>query len=131
MNQTLKVFKALADETRLRIMNLILERDCCVCEVTQALDISQTGASRGLTQLYEAGLLSQRREGLWVIYHLAPDLADNGLDHLIKALEYRFRDDRQMAVDRRKLHDAGRLCPPDKLNPDGLNAECAGTEPEA
>ncbi len=43
--------KALSDETRLRISSLLLERECCVCEVMQALDISQTRASRNLRHL--------------------------------------------------------------------------------
>ena len=42
MRDTIKAFKALSDETRLRIMNILLERECCVCEVMQALDISQS-----------------------------------------------------------------------------------------
>jgi DNA-binding transcriptional ArsR family regulator len=40
MRELVKAFKALSDETRLRILNLLLERECCVCEVMQALDIS-------------------------------------------------------------------------------------------
>jgi ArsR family transcriptional regulator len=64
------VMKALADETRLRMLNLIIERECCVCEVTQALSISQTRASRNLSMLRNAGLLKQRRKGLWTYYSL-------------------------------------------------------------
>ena len=42
MRDLVKAIKALSDETRLRILNLLLEQECCVCEVMQALDISQT-----------------------------------------------------------------------------------------
>ena len=49
MREIIKAFKALSDETRLRVLNLILERECCVCEVMQALEISQSKASRHLT----------------------------------------------------------------------------------
>jgi transposase len=42
MRETIRTFKALSDETRLRILNILLERECCVCEVMQALDVSQT-----------------------------------------------------------------------------------------
>jgi ArsR family transcriptional regulator len=48
MRETVKVFKALSDETRLRTLNVLLERECCVCEVMQALDISQSKASRSM-----------------------------------------------------------------------------------
>jgi len=70
MRDVLKVFKSLSDETRLRILNLLLERECCVCEVMQALEISQTRASRNLAALYDAGLLTLRRDGCWVLYSI-------------------------------------------------------------
>ena len=61
MRDTVKAFKALSDETRLRILNVLLERECCVCEVMQALDISQTRASRNLAALYDAGFLKLKK----------------------------------------------------------------------
>jgi DNA-binding transcriptional ArsR family regulator len=54
MKTAQQAFKTLSDETRLRILNLILERECCVCEVMQALEISQSKASRGLSLLTQA-----------------------------------------------------------------------------
>lgn len=62
------VFKALSDGTRLRILNLVSERECCVCEVMQALDISQTRASRNLGILRDAGFLKMWKNGLWSYY---------------------------------------------------------------
>jgi ArsR family transcriptional regulator len=67
--------KALSDETRLRILNLLLERECCVCEVMQVLGISQSTASRGLSALYDAGFLKRRREGTWMFYSIAKDMS--------------------------------------------------------
>jgi len=52
-----KAFRVLSDETKMRVLNLLLERECCVCEVMQALEISQSKASRGLTTLHDAGFL--------------------------------------------------------------------------
>jgi len=68
IENNVKIFKALSDETRLRILSLIIEQECCVCEVMQTLNISQTRASRNLSQLYNAGLLILRKEGLWSLY---------------------------------------------------------------
>ena len=70
MRDLVKAFKALSDETRLRILNVLLERECCVCEVMQALEISQTRASRNLSVLYDAGFLKLRKEGLWSLYSI-------------------------------------------------------------
>ena len=61
MQDLIKATKALSDETRLRILNLLLERECCVCEVMQALDISQSRASRNLGILQGAGFLRTKR----------------------------------------------------------------------
>jgi ArsR family transcriptional regulator len=70
MNDLIKAVKALSDETRLRAVNLLMERECCVCEVVQALDISQTRASRNLNLLHEAGFLKLRKDGLWSHYSI-------------------------------------------------------------
>ena len=75
MRQLIKTFKALSDETRLRILNVLTERECCVCEVMQALDISQTRASRNLSQLCDAGFLKFRRNGLWVLYSIEKEIS--------------------------------------------------------
>ena len=64
MRDLVKAFKALSDETRLRMLNILMERECCVCEVMQALQISQARASRNLGALYDAGFLKLRRDGL-------------------------------------------------------------------
>jgi ArsR family transcriptional regulator len=70
MKELTRVFKSLSDETRLRILNVLMERECCVCEVMQALQISQSRASRNLNALYNAGLLKLRRDGLWALYSI-------------------------------------------------------------
>ncbi|MFC1992444.1 ArsR/SmtB family transcription factor [Chloroflexota bacterium] len=68
MQDLIKAMKALSDETRFRILNVLLEKECCVCEVMQALDISQSRASRNLGVLQNAGFLRTRRDGLWIVY---------------------------------------------------------------
>ena len=70
MHDLIRAMRALSDETRLRILNALLERECCVCEVMQALDISQSRASRNLGILQDAGFLKTRREGLRIVYSL-------------------------------------------------------------
>jgi len=73
--EPLKFYKCLADETRLLMMLLIhLEKELCVCELTEALQISQPKVSRHLAQLRECQLLQDRREGQWVFYQLNPSL---------------------------------------------------------
>lgn len=67
-----EIFKALADETRLAIMALVIRHgELCVCDVEEALRISQSKASRHLRYLRNAGLLDDRREGLWAYYSVS------------------------------------------------------------
>jgi len=71
-----ETFKALSDETRLRIMTLLMENDeLCVCDFVGALGETQSKISRHLRYLYHAGLVEDRREGLWMHYRISPDLA--------------------------------------------------------
>ena len=71
LGQLEEVFKALADATRLRILRLLMAGDVCVCDIHDALKIPQAKASRHLAYLRRAGLVTTRREGLWVHYSLA------------------------------------------------------------
>jgi DNA-binding transcriptional ArsR family regulator len=74
-----RLFKALADDTRLRMLGLLTEREMCVCEVMVALGLTQPTASHHLRILEAVGLVRDRKEGKWVFYRLA----DAGL---VKAL---------------------------------------------
>jgi ArsR family transcriptional regulator, arsenate/arsenite/antimonite-responsive transcriptional repressor len=66
-----RLFQALGDATRLRILGLLLTGEVCVCHIHESLRISQPKASRHLAYLRRAGLVHTRREGLWVYYRLA------------------------------------------------------------
>lgn len=70
-----ELFKQLSDTTRLRCLALLVsEGELCVCELTEALDLSQPKISRHLAQLREAGVVKSRRAGHWVHYRLHEDL---------------------------------------------------------
>lgn len=64
------LFKALADETRLRILGLLLTGEVCVCDIHESLKIPQPKASRHLAYLRRSGLVETRRSGLWIHYRL-------------------------------------------------------------
>ncbi len=71
MRSSAELFKALADETRLRILNLLVRAELCVCDITAVLGIGQSKASRHLACLRNVGLVEDRREGVWTYYVLA------------------------------------------------------------
>jgi ArsR family transcriptional regulator len=62
------LFRAFADETRLRILNLLIERELCVCDLCEVLDEIQPKISRHLAYLRRAGLIIAREEGRWTFY---------------------------------------------------------------
>jgi ArsR family transcriptional regulator len=66
-----RLFQALSDPTRLRIMGLLLAGEVCVCDIHESLKLSQPKVSRHLSYLRKAGLVETRREGLWIHYRLA------------------------------------------------------------
>ena len=65
-----RMFKALGDETRLGIVNLLRTREMCVCEIMAALNLTQPTASHHLMILENAGILKDRKEGKWVFYRI-------------------------------------------------------------
>lgn len=111
MRNLIKACKSLSDETRLRILNLLLERECCVCEVMQALGISQTRASRNLGILYEAGFLKLEKNGLWSIYSLDREGMPKYLLDLVNAVNKALKDNEIFTLDKERLSKAERVGP--------------------
>ena len=111
MRELIKATKALSDETRLRILNVLLERECCVCEVMQALNISQTRASRNLSTLYDAGFLRLRKEGLWSLYSIDREGMPAYLPQLVEAVKKALEGNKVAARDRERLIRAERVGP--------------------
>jgi|ERR1035437_4815570 ArsR family transcriptional regulator len=109
MREIVKVFKVLADETKLRILNLLQERECCVCEVVQALEISQSRASRGLTALYDIGFLKLKKEGLWSLYSLDREAISSYQMEIIEAVKEALNDNKITALDKERLKRAKRV----------------------
>ena len=70
MNTVLTVFKALSDETRLRILKLLEHGELCVCDIVGALQMIQPKVSFHLCVLKEAGLIKDRRQGKWIHYRI-------------------------------------------------------------
>jgi ArsR family transcriptional regulator, arsenate/arsenite/antimonite-responsive transcriptional repressor len=66
-----QLFRALADPTRLRLLNLIADREVCVCYFVGILRIGQPKVSRHLAYLRRAGIVAARRDGRWMHYRLA------------------------------------------------------------
>jgi ArsR family transcriptional regulator len=107
LDQSVALFKALADPVRLRLLSLLSDGEVCVCHLHEALDLPQSTVSRHLAYLRRRGLVAGRKEGLWVYYRLAkPSGALHRL--LIAAVEACFEEAEFLKHDRRRLE--GRTC---------------------
>ena len=104
MNDLERYFKGLADNNRLRIMNLLMHGELCGCDIQYVLASSQPNVSRHLTYLKNAGLVEDRRDGYRIYYRVA--LKDKeGHRGLIAYLQIAFRD-RLFQADTKRLKQA-------------------------
>ncbi len=111
MRNLVKVFRALSDETRIRILKVLLERECCVCEVMQALGISQSRASRNLGILEDAGFVKSRRDRLWIVYSIDGQMVSSYVASLIEMLRDSLVNEEIILQDRERLSHAERVGP--------------------
>jgi ArsR family transcriptional regulator, arsenate/arsenite/antimonite-responsive transcriptional repressor len=111
MRELTKLLQVLSDESRLRVLNLIQERECCVCEVMQAMDISQSKASRALSALYDIGLLKLRREGRWALYSIEANEGKEYVNDILKGIRKSLANSPVANNDLEKLRRAERVGP--------------------
>lgn len=105
MKELEKLFKGLADVTRLRILNLLLHGELCVCDVQHVLGALQPNISRHLTYLKNAGLVVDRRQGPRMYYSLADPIDGMGKE-LFPFLRSAFSQDAVFSNDSQKLRKA-------------------------
>ena len=93
MKQFIKVMKALSDLNRVKIVKMLQHKLMCVCELQQALQISQPSVSKHLKILEEAGLVDYRKDGLWVNYYLTDGMKSPYASSLMGNLRHWLEDD--------------------------------------
>ncbi len=100
-----QVFKALADANRLRIVNLLLHGELCVCDIQYVLENSQPNVSRHLAYLKNSGVVQDRRDGYRVFYRIASSRESNRR-LLFDFLRKIFKDEDQLERDTKRLKEA-------------------------
>jgi len=96
-------FRALADSTRLRIINLIGDQEVCVCFFVEIFKTNQPKISRHLAYLRRAGIVVTRREGIWMHYRISTPKDENAAKVLTDVREW-LANDPDMQQDRKRLH---------------------------
>jgi ArsR family transcriptional regulator len=110
-----RLFAALADTTRLRLLNLMAGREVCVCYFVEILGQSQPKISRHLAYLRKAGIVAARREGKWMHYSICAP-ADAAAGSILDAVLSALGRDKQMQADQAKL-DCASCAPQERIVP--------------
>ncbi len=105
----IEIFKALGDENRLRIINVLSHNELCVCEIETMLEMTQTNVSRHLGKLKSAGLITPFKDAQWVHYRISNELKKN--EFLFSYLNQQFLENNRFIEDlkRLKLYDENNL----------------------
>ncbi len=103
MKDFIKVTKAISDPNRVKIIKMLQHKMMCVCELKEALQISQPSVSKHLKILEEAGLVSFKKDGLWVDYHLTDGRKSPYVASLMGNLQYWLEEDPEIAELIRRL----------------------------
>lgn len=102
MNELLKIFKALSDRNRLRIIAALTEHEeLCACQLTELIQVTGATASRHLGTLLAASLIKSRKDGRWVYYCLNKE--KSSCTQLLKWIKTEFNNDSDIAEDRKRL----------------------------
>lgn len=109
MRQHLKIFKALGDRNRLRIMKMLEVKAMCVCEITAILNLAPSTVSKHLSLLHDADLIEDKKEGKWVNYSLPEESRIPLVSEMLKLLRRSLEDDPEILVDREKAKAVNRM----------------------
>ncbi len=110
--QVVKVFRALGDSNRIRIVKMLEERDLCVCEVREVLNLSNSTVSKHLSILHDAGLITHTKEGKWVNYGINSKSESPFVRSVMGLLKLSLHDDESVRSDTefvRKV-DRNKIC---------------------
>ena len=121
MKALIKVMKSLSDPNRVRILKLLEQKELCVCELQEALNLAQSTVSKHMKILEEAGLVDYRKKGSWIIYRLAAEQSSPYVHIMLGHLKTWINQDKELAVMREKLPTISRL--PQYCDPTLNNAE--------
>ena len=109
MDELLKILKALSDKNRLRIVKMLQQRSCCVCEITAVLGLATSTVSNHLSILKDAEIIGDIKDGKWVDYYLNTRTNNVFLNGLLPLLTFWLNNDAKVQADLEKLKTTNRL----------------------
>lgn len=108
MSTNTKIFKALSDPNRLRILKALQTRMLCVCEIKQLLGLANSTVSQHLKILKNAGFILEEKEGKWVNYHINSNPNDKRISSLLSTLDFWIGDEKLIISDKKTINSLDR-----------------------
>jgi len=103
-----KIFKALSDPNRLRILKMLQTKSLCVCEITDVLKLATSTVSKHLSILKSTGFIIETKDGKWVNYLINPRPSDARISSVLSTLDFWISDDQLIISDKQKVQKVDR-----------------------
>jgi ArsR family transcriptional regulator len=103
-----KIFKALSDSNRLRILKMLQTKSLCVCEITDVLRLATSTVSKHLSILKSTGFIIETKDGKWVNYLINPRPSDARISSVLSTLDFWISDDQLIISDKQKVQKVDR-----------------------
>ena len=102
-SENTKIFKALSDFNRLRILKMLQSKQLCVCEVREILDLATSTVSNHLSILKDAGFIVEKKDGKWVNYSINLNPIDKRVSSILLTLDFWIADEKAIIDDKQKV----------------------------
>jgi ArsR family transcriptional regulator len=109
MEDKTKIFKALSDPNRLRILKALQTRMLCVCEIRELLGLANSTVSQHLSILKDSGFIIEEKDGKWVNYMINPRPADPRINSVLTTLDFWISDEASIIMDKKKVSCLDRI----------------------
>jgi ArsR family transcriptional regulator len=103
-----RIFKALSDPNRLRILKMLQTKSLCVCEITDVLKLATSTVSKHLSILKGTGFIIEEKDGKWVNYLINPRPSDERISSVLSTLDFWISDDQLIISDKQKVQKVDR-----------------------
>lgn len=103
MKEIMNITKALADQSRIRVLMALSDGELCVCQITELFKLAPSTISKHLSILFQAGLVESRKDGRWIYYRLPDKSAVASVLAVIDWAKKALEDDQLIAQDKKQL----------------------------
>ena len=108
MEEKTKIFKALSDISRLRILKALQSKVLCACEIRELLNLANSTVSQHLKILRESGFIIEQKDGRWVNYQINPRPSDQRINSILSSLDFWINDNNLVITDIEKVSKLNR-----------------------